>query len=50
MVYVVDSRKVCRIVRIREEGAGERKMDWDPPPTPHSFGLFLFNIINVMIG
>ncbi len=25
-------------------------MNWDPSPTPNSFDLFLFNIINVMIG
>ncbi len=49
MVIVGDSRKVRRIVRIREEGEN-KKMDWDPPPTPHSFDLILFNTINVMIG
>jgi hypothetical protein len=41
-------------VRIKEEGekgrGGERKMDWGPSPTPQSFDLFLFNIVNVMIG
>ena len=26
----------------KEQGrGGERKMDWDPPPTPHSLELFL---------
>ncbi len=25
-------------------------MDWDPPSTSHSFDLFLFNIIKIMIG
>jgi hypothetical protein len=31
-------------------GKDDGTMDWDSPPTPHSFDLFLFNIINVMIG
>jgi hypothetical protein len=25
----------------RTKKRGERKMDWDPPPTPHSLELFL---------
>ena len=45
---MVDERFVEKL-RIKEEGE-EQKMDWDPSPTPHSFDLFLFNIIKIMIG